>query len=89
MDARDRLRRYLEQRRELGESEFVLDGLPVEDVLKLVGAKATATRALRHGGEGPARRETARAPETHLHQHTQMYRSVSSEINLQSGKSSS
>ncbi|MFN8980806.1 MAG: uracil-DNA glycosylase family protein [Gemmatimonadaceae bacterium] len=64
MDARDRLRRYLEQRRELGESEFVLDGLPVEDVLKLVGAKATATRALRHGGEGPARRETARAPET-------------------------
>ena len=40
MDARDRLRRYLEQRRELGESEFVLDGLPVEDVLSLVGVKS-------------------------------------------------
>lgn len=37
MDARDRLRRYLEQRRELGESEFVLDGLPLEEALKVVG----------------------------------------------------
>ncbi len=39
VDARDRLRRYLEQRRELGESEFVLDGLSVEEVLKLVGLR--------------------------------------------------
>lgn len=39
MDARDRLRRYLEQRRELGESEFVLDGMAVEDVLSLVGVR--------------------------------------------------
>lgn len=69
MDARDRLRRYLEQRRELGESEFVLDGLPVEDVLSLVGAP-TGTR--RHdagsglGAEGPARRvEVAAAPSVH------------------------
>ena len=41
MNARERLRRYLEQRRELGETEFVLDGMPVEDVLSLVGAPAT------------------------------------------------
>lgn len=39
MDARERLRRYLEQRRELGESELVLDGMPVEEVLRIVGAK--------------------------------------------------
>ncbi len=38
MDARVLLRRYLEQRRELGESELVLDGLHVEDVMRLLGA---------------------------------------------------
>ena len=45
-DALDRLRQYLEQRRELGESEFVLDGLSVEDALKALGGSA----ALRVGG---------------------------------------
>jgi uracil-DNA glycosylase family 4 len=40
MDARDLLRRYLEQRRELGESELVLDSLRVEDVMRLLGATA-------------------------------------------------
>ncbi|MDF1501497.1 uracil-DNA glycosylase [Roseisolibacter sp. H3M3-2] len=38
MDARERLRRYLEQRRELGESELVLDGMTVDDVLGVLGA---------------------------------------------------
>jgi len=38
MDARVLLRRYLEQRRELGESELVLDSLNVEDVMRLLGA---------------------------------------------------
>ena len=38
MDARDALRRYLEQRRELGESELVLDSLSVDEALKLLGA---------------------------------------------------
>jgi uracil-DNA glycosylase len=38
VDARVLLRRYLEQRRELGESEMVLDALTVEDVMRLVGA---------------------------------------------------
>jgi|SRR6266550_6430834 len=38
MDARSLLRRYLEQRRELGESELVLDGLTVEDAMRLLGA---------------------------------------------------
>jgi DNA polymerase len=44
-------RRYLEQRREMGESELVLDGLTVEEVLRIVGAQ---------GKRGPApRREPA------------------------------
>lgn len=42
MDARDLLRRYLEQRRELGESELVLDSLHVEDVMRLLGAAGRA-----------------------------------------------
>ena len=45
MDAKDSLRRYLEQRRELGESELVLDSLSVDDALKLLGAAKTAPRA--------------------------------------------
>jgi DNA polymerase len=39
MDARDRLREYLEQRRELGESEFVLDGLSVDEAMKALGVR--------------------------------------------------
>ena len=35
MDPRDRLRQYLEQRREMGEQDLVLDGLSVEEVMKL------------------------------------------------------
>ena len=38
MSAEDRLRRYLEQRRELGESELVLDGMSVDEVMKILGA---------------------------------------------------
>jgi len=38
VDARTRLKVYLEQRRDLGESELVLDALPVADVLALLGA---------------------------------------------------
>lgn len=39
MDAREQLRRYLEQRRDLGESELVLDSMSVDDALALLGAK--------------------------------------------------
>ena len=38
MDARDLLRKYIEQRRETGETELVLDGLNVEEVMRLLGA---------------------------------------------------
>ena len=33
MDVREQLRRYLEQRRDLGETELVLDSLSVEEAL--------------------------------------------------------
>jgi uracil-DNA glycosylase family 4 len=54
MDARDRLRQYLEQRRELGESEFVLDGLSVDDALNALGVRGAvpAKPATREAGEG-------------------------------------
>jgi uracil-DNA glycosylase family 4 len=42
VDAREMLRRYLEQRRELGESELVLDRLHVDDVMRLLGAAAAS-----------------------------------------------
>ena len=42
MDARDALRRYLEQRRELGESELVLDSMSVEEAMRLLGAGKAA-----------------------------------------------
>jgi uracil-DNA glycosylase family 4 len=45
MDARVLLRRYLEQRRELGESELVLDALNVEDVMRLLGATGRSVSA--------------------------------------------
>ncbi len=43
-DGHDRLRQYLEQRRELGESEFVLDGLSVEDALKKMTGRAPSAK---------------------------------------------
>ena len=54
MDARERLRRYLEQRRELGESELVLDKMSVDDVLSLVSAKGALKTRARSEPEAPA-----------------------------------
>src|SRR4051812_31979072 len=58
------LRRYLEQRRELGESELVLDGLHVEDVMRLLGAAGghSLTEQLERGPRTerpPSNREAA------------------------------
>ena len=44
MDANEALRRYLEQRRDQGESELVLDSLTVEEAMKLLGAARIAPR---------------------------------------------
>lgn len=38
-NASELLRRYLEQRRDAGETELVLDGMTVEDVMRIVGAR--------------------------------------------------
>jgi uracil-DNA glycosylase family 4 len=54
VDARDRLRLYLEQRRELGETELLLDTLPVEDVLALLGVGDRGTSGA--ASSGPVRR---------------------------------
>jgi uracil-DNA glycosylase family 4 len=41
MDVREQLRRYLEHRREMGESELVLDSLTIEEAMRIVtGARA-------------------------------------------------
>ena len=42
MDAREKLRRYLEQRREMGESELVLDSMSVDEALRIVSGSAAA-----------------------------------------------
>ena len=42
MNAKALLRRYLEQRRELGETELVLDSLGIEEVMRLLGAAGRA-----------------------------------------------
>ncbi len=38
MDAKQRLRLYLEQRRDLGESELILDSMSVDEAMKAIGA---------------------------------------------------
>ena len=54
MDAKDRLRRYLEQRREMGESEFALDTMSIEEAMKVIGSgKASGAGPMRPLG-GPA-----------------------------------
>lgn len=63
MNARETLRRYLEQRREAGETELVLDGLSVEDALKLLGVPADAPTPKSAIGERIAPgRESSGAP---------------------------
>jgi DNA polymerase len=44
MDAKEKLRLYLEQRRDLGESELLLDSMTVEDALRTIGAAASGKR---------------------------------------------
>jgi len=55
MDAKDRLRRYLEQRREMGESEFALDSMSIEEAMKVIGSgKAGGSSPMRPlGGTAP------------------------------------
>ena len=66
MDPREQLRRYLEQRREMGESELVLDSLTVEEALRIVGGPSAnrgseADRAASGGAPAVDWRELLRA----------------------------
>jgi uracil-DNA glycosylase family 4 len=74
MDAKDSLRRYLEQRRELGESELVLDSLSIEEAMKLLGAAKSSPKvkapettdwraAVRAAGGAPEARPSLGTPE--------------------------
>jgi DNA polymerase len=63
MDAREQLRRYLEQRREMGERELILDGMSVEEVMRIVGAAGSVTQDAPAPPRRPAEsREPAAAP---------------------------
>lgn len=62
MDARDQLRRYLEQRKESGERELVLDQLNVDDLLKLLGAVPKAGSASSTATAAAAERADMRPP---------------------------
>ena len=66
MDAKDRLRRYLEQRREMGESEFALDTMSIEEAMKVIGSgKASGASPMRPlGGTPPAAPATPASPAT-------------------------
>lgn len=61
MDARDQLRRFLEQRREAGETELVFDSLSVDEAMRLLGAaprtEASVDRLQASGKERNARPE--------------------------------
>src|SRR3954452_12852494 len=64
-DPREQLRRYLEQRRELGERELVLDQLSVEEALRIVSGAPRAPRAERApegAAEGPPASKAAEEP---------------------------
>jgi len=45
VNASERLRRYLEQRQEMGENELLLDSMSVDDVMKAIGAINTGSKA--------------------------------------------
>jgi uracil-DNA glycosylase family 4 len=62
MDAREQLRRYLEQRRELGETELVLDSLSVEEALAILGARASGSGQERGAASRPGRQLSGSEP---------------------------
>ena len=51
MDAKEKLRLYLEQRRELGESELLLDSMTVEEALRTLGAARKSDRGALQSGD--------------------------------------
>jgi uracil-DNA glycosylase family 4 len=64
MDGREKLRRYLEQRREMGETELVLDSMTVEEALRIVsgGSASQGERAAERPAERPVHRDVESGP---------------------------
>ena len=62
MDPRERLKRYLEQRRELGESELVLDGMTVEEVMSIVSGAVPGSKPRRKIRDADVETPAADAP---------------------------
>ena len=62
MNARERLRAYLEQRRDLGESELVLDALDVDDVMRMLGALQNGAAETETPSAAPAVQRATEAP---------------------------
>ena len=56
MDAKEQLRRYLEQRREMGETELLLDRMSVDEAMRLLGggAPGNATTPVSSASKGGA-----------------------------------
>jgi len=54
VDGREQLRRYLEQRREAGEHDLLLDTMTVDEVLRIVGARTGSQRSVREPLTGRA-----------------------------------
>jgi len=65
MDAREKLRRYLEQRRDMGETELVLDSMSIDEALRIVsgGASSRSTEPSTPRAEEP-RSARSDVPET-------------------------
>ncbi|MEX1186984.1 MAG: uracil-DNA glycosylase [Gemmatimonadaceae bacterium] len=66
MDPREQLRIYLEQRRETGETELVLDKLSIDEVLRIIAGQASSARGTAVAAAAAAEREhptSARAAE--------------------------
>ena len=58
MDAREQLRRFLEQRREAGETELVFDSLSVDEAMRILGAGAPKETGGRRQGTNETFRRT-------------------------------
>ena len=65
MNAREQLRRYLEQRREMGETELVLDSMAVDEALRLIAGSASREEGSASREEGKTTQEarTVERPE--------------------------
>ena len=62
-DPREQLRRYLEQRRELGERELTLDKLTVEEAMRIVGARSESAQRVSSESKEDVRQPESAAPD--------------------------